>query len=482
MTSAFPCNIVWFREDLRVDDNPALYRACAGALPVIGVYVLDERAGARPLGGAARWFVHGALTDLERSLGRLGIPLLLRRGETVAALTDIIATGKIAALFHGKVVDHVAARLEGEVARAMTQHGVAVHAVNAGLLHEPRELRTGNRENFRVFTPFWRAALAKGAPRAPLPAPAQRAAALPAQPSEKLEDWYLRPTTPNWALNFPSDPAGETGAREQLATFLDHGLAGYARGRDFPALPSTSRLSAALRFGALSPYRLWHALEGTRERDGSLAGDIDKFQAELGWREFSHHLLAAFPLLHERNFQARFDAFPWRDDPDALRAWQRGETGIPIVDAGMRQLWQSGYMHNRVRMIVASFLTKHLLIDWRAGEAWFWDTLIDACPANNPAGWQWVAGCGADAAPYFRVFNPVLQGEKFDPDGAYVRRFVPELGALPNRLIHRPFEAGGLELAAAGIKLGSHYPCPLIDLHQGRARALAAFESVKAHE
>jgi deoxyribodipyrimidine photo-lyase len=270
-------------------------------------------------------------------------------------------------------------------------------------------------------------------------------------------------------------PAGETGATEVFRQFRENGLNGYAQGRDFPAKTHVSRLSPYLRFGMISPYQAWHGVEGA----DAPFGDIEKFRKELAWREFSWHLLFHRPDLAERNFSERFDVFPWQDNPQHLRAWQKGATGYPMVDAGMRQLWTSGTMHNRVRMIAASFLVKHLLIDWRQGEKWFWDTLVDGDPANNPASWQWVAGCGADAAPYFRVFNPILQGEKFDATGGYVRRWLPEIARLPDRYLHAPWKAPASALNEAGIRLGDSYPLPIVDHDFARARALEAFKSLK---
>jgi deoxyribodipyrimidine photo-lyase len=295
-------------------------------------------------------------------------------------------------------------------------------------------------------------------------------------------NWGLQPTSPDWSTGMAAAfTPGSAGARARLDRFLVEGLPGYADGRNRPDLPSTSRLSPHLRFGEISVAEIWAASEHAVLSGRSRASDNDlaKFQSELGWREFAYHLLAQEPNLATVNWQRKFDGFPWRDDVASLKAWQRGLTGYPIVDAGMRELWTTGWMHNRVRMIVGSFLVKHLLIDWRRGEEWFWDTLVDADPANNTASWQWVAGTGADAAPYFRIFNPVGQGEKFDPEGVYVRHWVPELARLPNHLIHRPFEAGGLELSAAGVSLGPTYPRPIVELDFGRDRALKALEATK---
>ena len=357
------------------------------------------------------------------------------------------------------------------LARTLARRGVMFHRVRTTTLFLPELLRTRAGTPFAVYTPFARRCLEHGPPQPPSPAP-QQIACPPLPASDRLEDWDLLPRQPDWAggLRDAWTP-GEGGAQACLQRFVRTALPDYAERRDFPGEAGTSMLSPHLRFGEISPAQVWHALP---DGDGKPA-----FLRELLWREFSHHLLSHHPELPERPLRPDFARMPWRDDPPALHAWQRGQTGIPIVDAGMRQLWQAGWMHNRVRMIVGSFLVKHLLLPWQAGEAWFWDTLVDADLANNAANWQWVAGCGTDAAPYFRIFNPVLQGRKFDPDGAYVRRFVPELGALDAPAIHAPWEAPDSVLARAGIRLGRDYPAPLIDLPAGRQRALDALASVR---
>jgi deoxyribodipyrimidine photo-lyase len=302
----------------------------------------------------------------------------------------------------------------------------------------------------------------------------------PSVPSDTIADWKLEPHHPDWAggLRETWQP-GEAHAQDMLHLFLSDGIKGYSTLRDRPDHTATSRLSPHLRFGEITPRQLWHAARFAAAERSQLAPDIEKFLTELGWREFCRHLLFDHPTLATHNLQQSFDRFPWRTDDRQLHAWQRGQTGYPIVDAGMRELWHTGVMHNRVRMVVASFLVKHLLIDWRHGEQWFWDTLVDADPGSNPANWQWVAGCGADAAPYFRIFNPTLQGEKFDPEGVYVRRWVPELGQLPAKYIHSPWMATPLELNAAGIKLGQTYPEPIVDHKAARTRALAALAKTK---
>jgi deoxyribodipyrimidine photo-lyase len=319
---------------------------------------------------------------------------------------------------------------------------------------------------------------ALGDPPSPLPAP-KKLIAGPRLASDALESWQLEPARPDWAGDLrESWKPGEAAAQRRLNAFLTN-IAGYASEHDRPDRDGTSRLSPHLRFGEISPRQVWHAARFAAAEHPRLASDIDKFLSELGWREFCRHLLYDVPDLAERNLQSSFDAFPWKRDAKALRAWQRGQTGYPIVDAGMRELWHTGVMHNRVRMVVASFLVKHLLIDWRDGEKWFWDTLVDADAGSNPANWQWVAGSGADAAPYFRVFNPILQGEKFDPDGEYVRRWVPELARLPDKMIHQPWEATPLELASVGVELGKTYPHPIVDHKAGRERALQAYASIR---
>jgi deoxyribodipyrimidine photo-lyase len=331
-------------------------------------------------------------------------------------------------------------------------------------------VKTGGDGPFKVFTPFWRAASSALEPGEVLAAPKGVPAPDAWPNSDALGSWKLLPVKPNWAKGFaPAWTPGEAGARARLAAFVEGPLGRYAAGRDLPAEQNTSRLSPHLRFGEVSPRQVWHALQVARQARGA-EKNVDKFLSEIGWREFSYHLLYHFPTLPEANFRPGFDAFPWREDEAALRAWSRGNTGYPIVDAGMRELWATGTMHNRVRMVAASFLIKHLLIHWRRGADWFWDTLVDADLANNSASWQWVAGSGADAAPYFRIFNPVLQGEKFDPNGDYVRRWVPELEGCDARFVHRPWAAPDF----AALK----YTAPIVDHEKARARALAAFAAI----
>lgn len=337
-------------------------------------------------------------------------------------------------------------------------------------------MRNRQGRPFRVFTPFWKHLQTLDPPPPPQPAPSRIPSPEVWPASDALDDWGLRPTRPDWAGGLRETwTPGEAAAQQRLATFLDSGQAArYDAERNTLGTDATSRLSPHLRFGEIGPRTIWHAVRDRPHDPGAAA-----FLREVGWREFCHHLLHQAPDMADRPLQAAFEHFPWRDDPDGLAAWQAGRTGYPVVDAGLRQLWATGWMHNRARMIVASFLVKHLLIDWRAGERWFWDTLVDACPANNPASWQWVAGCGADAAPYFRIFNPVLQGRKFDPDGGYVRHWLPELAELPTAVLHQPWTAAASDLRTAGIKLGKSYPEPVIDHATARQRALSALEYIK---
>jgi deoxyribodipyrimidine photo-lyase len=482
--SAPPC-IVWFRDDLRLSDHPALHAAAEIGAPVICLYVLDETSPAlrppagRPPGAAARWWLAQSLRALQKSLSAAGASLLLRKGAAAAVIAGLARETQASAVFWNEIAHEPHRTIADEVAAALREIGVRAQSFPGDLLVVPAKLRNKEGRGLRVFTPFWRRVLASGDPPPPLPAP-KTLRAVPNLAGETLENWRLEPAQPDWAGGLRDTwIAGELSAQAKLADFLKNGMAGYASARDRPDRKGTSDLSPHLRFGEVSPRQVWHAARFAAAERHAPTGDIDKFLSELGWREFCRHLLVDVPDLATRNLQPAFDAFPWRHDKTALRAWQLGRTGYPLVDAGMRELWCTGVMHNRVRMVVASFLVKHLLIDWREGERWFWDTLVDADPGSNPANWQWVAGSGADAAPYFRVFNPVLQGEKFDPGGSYVRRWVPELGRLPASMIHRPWCVAPLELTAAGVEFGKTYPKPIVEHKAGRERALAAYATLR---
>ena len=480
MTSSRPI-LVWFRDDLRLSDHPALHAAANSGAPVIGLYVLDEASPAlRPLGGAARWWLAQSLRALAAGLEAKGAALVLRRGPAAKVLPEAAREAGAGAVYWNEIAQAPHMAVAKAIGTALAKQGVGFKSFPGDLLASPESIRNKDGRGLRVFTPFWRRLLSLGDPPSPLPSPKSlRPAAAIA--SDAIESLDLEPRHPDWAGGLRETwSVGEKAAQARLKAFLGQGVKGYAGERDRPDRDGTSSLSPHLRFGEISPRQVWHAARFAAAEHRGLAGDIEKFLSELGWREFCRHLLFDVPDLADENLQASFDAFPWKRDDEALAAWQRGRTGYPIVDAGMRQLWHSGVMHNRVRMVVASFLVKHLLIDWREGERWFWDTLVDADAGSNPANWQWVAGCGADAAPYFRVFNPVLQGEKFDPDGAYVRRWVGELGRLPASLIHQPWQAAPLELAGAGVELGRTYPEPIIDHKRGRERALKAYAKLRA--
>lgn len=478
--------LVWLRQDLRLDDNPAMVEAARNGRPVVALFVFDEVSpGLRPLGGATRWWLHHSLTALARDVARLGGRLILRRGPAGLVVPQVAEAIGAASVHWNRCWGRAEIALDDTLMAQLRAAGLTVTSHRGNLLHEPTTLVTKTGGPFRVFTPFWKAVTATFPPRAPLPAP-DRLAAVPGEiAGDTLADWRLTPAAPDWSGGLAATwTPGEAGAVARLTAFLDKGIYSYDLERDRPDLDLCSHLSPHLRFGEISPYRIFAAVEAGMATDASRRPpasrvNVDKFLAEIGWREFAHHLLAQAPDLAERNFQPRFDAFPWIRDDALLAAWQRGRTGYPLVDAGMREVWATGTMHNRVRMVTASFLVKHGLIDWRAGEQWFWDTLVDACPANNPASWQWVAGCGADAAPWFRIFNPVTQGEKFDPDGDYVRRWVPELARLPSGVIHAPWMASRAVLDAAGVVLGRDYPRPIVDHAAARDRALAAFASTR---
>ena len=471
--------VVWFRDDLRLADNPALAAAVRTGKRVVCLFVLDEASpGHRPLGAASRWWLHHSLAELTAALRRHGAALVLRRAAAAQALARLVREADAEAVFWNRRYAPAETATDTAIKRDLRQSGVEVTSFGANLLHEPWDILAKGGEPYKVFTPFWRAVRARGEPREALPAP-EMLPSISALPSDRLDTWGLLPTGPDWSGGLAEAwTPGEAGARAALLRFLDGAAAGYADRRDRPDKAGTSRLSPHLRFGEVSPVQIWHAVRHA-ESTGALPGrDAEKILAEVGWRDFSYSLLHSAEDLAGINIQRRFDAFPWRSDAGAFRAWTKGETGYPLVDAGMRQLYQTGWMHNRVRMVAASFLVKHLLIDWRRGEEWFWDTLVDADPANNPASWQWVAGTGADAAPYFRIFNPVIQGETFDPHGAYVRRFVPELARLPDAFVQKPWQAPDSTLAQAGIRLGRDYPRPIVDHAAARRRALAALKQM----
>ncbi len=466
--------ICWFRQDLRLSDHPALTQA-AGAGKVLPIYILDdETAGDYALGAASRWWLHHSLNSLNKSLSG---QLHFYRGTPKTVLQELSTRYEIKAVYWNRCYEPWRVERDAALKYFLKQEQIDVESFNGSLLWEPWEIKKSDHKPYRVFTPFYRkGCLGAAAPREPLPVPSRLELVHDAI-ALKLDDLYLKPHI-SWDQQMePYWKMGEQAAQEQLSQFLKEGIANYKEGRNFPAKNNVSRLSPYLHFGEVSPHQVWHAVRSIGANE-----NIDHFCSELGWREFSYHLLYQFPELPRKNLQSKFDHFPWHDDQRALKAWQKGLTGYPIIDAGMRELWQTGYVHNRVRMIVASFLVKNLLLDWRLGERWFWDCLVDADLANNSASWQWVAGSGADAAPYFRIFNSISQGEKFDPTGEYTKRFVPELAKLPSRYLFKPWEAPESVLEQAGVILGKTYPFPIVDLQRSRAAALEAFFSLKGME
>jgi deoxyribodipyrimidine photo-lyase len=450
-------SLVWFRDDLRVADNGALTAALARGGPVVALYVLDETSDEiRVLGGAAKWWLHGSLEELGSRLAELGVPLVLRAGPAEAVVLGAAAElGATAVLWNRRygAERHIDERIKSR----LRDGGVEATSFPGFLLTEPWDIQTGAGTPFSVYSPFWRASLehvSRHPVPEPLPVPEPSTAVAPTLAGDALSDWALRPSLrphePDWAVEMSVRwTPGESTAHDRLVEFGESELRDYLRSRDHLDVDETSRLSPRLRWGELTPRQVWHAV------DHHTSEAANTFRKELGWREFAWHSFYARPDLHVHNWKSDFDRFPWPPlDERAFDAWKRGRTGIPLVDAGMRELWRTGTMHNRVRMVVASFLTKNLLIDWRLGEQFFWDTLVDADPASNAFNWQWVAGSGADAAPFFRVFNPELQREKFDADGGYVERWLPEAS-------------------------DEDYPAPIVDLAASRRAALAAYETIR---
>jgi deoxyribodipyrimidine photo-lyase len=469
--------LLWFRLDLRLTDNPALLAAVAAGDPVIPVFIWspEEEAQWQP-GAASRWWLHQSLSELDASLRRRGSRLIVRRGPALETIRELADESAATAVFWNRRYEPAVIERDRRVKAALHHDGRVAESFNSSLLFEPWEVGTQKNQPYQVFSAFWRACEALPEPEEPSAVPEEIRHPKRWLDSLPLHELGLEPTI-DWAGGLRSSwHPGEAGGARELNRFLKDGLSYYPAARDRPDQTGTSRLSPHLHFGEIGPRQVWSVV---RKGPHAPRGPAQSFLRELGWREFAHHLLYHFPHTPVQPLQERFADFPWHSDREKLRAWQRGRTGFPIVDAGMRQLWHTGWMHNRVRMIVASFLVKDLLISWQDGAAWFWDTLVDADLANNTLGWQWTAGCGADAAPYFRIFNPVTQGEKFDPDGDYVRSWVPELGELPAEWIHKPWEAPARVLADAGVKPGAIYRRPITDHREARARALTALERMR---
>lgn len=457
--------LVWLRNDLRLADNPALAAACKSA-EVTALYIHETDDGLRPPGGAARWWLHHSLEDLAANLSSIGVPLRIESGKAEDVLTSVIKETGAEALHWNRRYGPAGRALDATIKAAFRDKGLSVTSHPGNVLAEPWTIETGQGKPYSVFTPFWKSLRTAEIAR-PIAAPDGKA--IKAHP---VDTDYVQP---EWAGKLGQYwKIGEQAAQDRLADFLDEQVTDYPEGRDIPAKDVTSRLSPHLRFGEISPRQIWHAAQSFAHAHSQQAGAVDKFLSELAWRDFSYHQLYHREDIASRPMQEKYTAMSWRHAPAQFKAWQKGQTGLPIVDAGMRQLWETGYMHNRVRMLVASLLTKNMLIDWRQGEDWFWDTLVDADEANNPASWQWVAGSGLDAAPYFRIFNPVTQGERFDGSGDYVRQWVPEVAKLEDKWIHTPADAPKDVLAKAKIDIGKTYPAPIVDLKTSRQRALDA--------
>jgi len=475
--------IVWFRRDLRVADNPALLAAIQRGGPVVPVYIwAPEEEGSGAPGGAQRWWLHQSLTALGAELARLGSLLIVRQGSSLAVLRLLVEATGAQAIHWNRLYEPTTTPRDMAIKEHFLALKIEAKSHAAALLFEPSVIRNKSDKPFQVFSPFWKHLLTLGEPREPFPAPTSLPPCPSNIPSVPISDLSLPPKI-DWAASIQAVwQPGEVGGAQMLAQFADGIADGYAETRNRPDVRGTSRLSPYLHFGEVSPHQVWHTLRRYEQQADATPlrrAGVASYMREIGWREFNHHLLFHFPHTLEKPLRPEFAAFPFEPDSALLKAWQRGRTGYPIVDAGMRELYATGWMHNRVRMIVASVLVKHLLQPWQAGAAWFWDTLLDADLANNTAGWQWSAGCGADAAPYFRIFNPMTQAEGFDPNGDYIRKWVPELANLTAPDIFAPWEAKEHALARAGVRLGSTYPEPIISHPDGRARALNAYEKIK---
>lgn len=470
-----PPAIVWLRRDLRLTDNPALSAACEAAGRILPVYIwAPEEEGEGAPGAAQRWWLHNSLTALDDGLRRAGSRLVIRAGDSLSAIRSLVRETGAGSVYWNRVYEPSMAERDSRLEQALASDGLRVETFGSQLLHEPGRILTAGGKAFRVFTPFWKACLAAPPPPAPIAPPSTLGDPADVADPGSVASLGLLPGIAWYDGMEAAWIPGEQGAWDRLETFVDGPVADYGRKRDYPAIDGVSRLSPYLHFGELSVRSVWQVVS-SRAASG---GGSDAFLRELGWREFAHHVLWHFPETVREPMNPRFTDYPWRDDGPELSAWQEGRTGIPVVDAAMRQLWRTGWMHNRLRMVVASLLVKNLGYSWRAGATWFRDTLVDADLANNTMGWQWSAGCGADAAPFFRIFNPVLQGEKFDPDGSFVRRYVPELRKVPPRFLHKPWEMPADRRARVGFGLGRDYPEPIVDLKASRQAALDAFKAL----
>ena len=468
--------IFWFRQDLRIVDNPGLSKSLKSD-KVLPIYILDDtNSNDFAMGAASRWWLHNSLRELNKNLDN---KLSLYKGDPLEILESLSSRFNIKGIFWNRCYEPWRIERDKKIKSKFIEKDIIVETFNSALLWEPWEILKSDNTPYKVFTPYYRkGCLMSEAPRKPLSAPNLNTLFEDKENVLQLDDLNLLPRI-KWYKEMEKlwEP-GEKGAHKKLESFLSDGLLGYKEGRNFPSKKNVSQLSAHMHFGEISPNQVWHRAKLKKDLP-RIEKDLDHFLSELGWREFSYNLLFHFPELPRENLQKKFDNFPWIENEILFDKWKKGLTGYPIVDAGMRELWQTGYMHNRVRMIVGSFLVKNLLLHWHKGEEWFWDCLIDADLASNSASWQWVAGSGADAAPYFRIFNPILQGKRFDPDGSYIKKFIPELEQLPSKYLFSPWEAPIEVLSEANIELGSDYPEPIVDLIKSRDRALEAFSTIR---
>lgn len=470
--------IVWFRKDLRLRDNPTLEFALANKREVIPVFIWDEEEGGQwSPGAASRWWLHQSLKSLARSIQELGGCLILEKGKPEEILPLLAKENGVDEVLYSRRYDPAGLTTQEAVEEALDEGGIRTESFNASLLNEPWEIQNASGRPFQVFTPYWRNCR-NGIYKQPANYQIRNLSFIEKPtPRSSLDELGFLPDHPWHEKFFSHWDVSEVAGQAQVVHAAREIVPSYANSRNSPGTDGTSRLSPYLAWGLISPRQVCHSVL-QNEPEGSNLGE-NKFLAEIGWREFSYHLLYHFPHLPNQPLRPKYAAFPWLSNPQTLKDWKLGQTGYPMVDAGMRQLYETGWMHNRVRMVVASFLVKHLLISWEEGARWFWDTLVDADLASNTQGWQWAAGCGADAAPYFRIFNPITQGEKFDKSGRYARRWIPELGDVPNKWLFRPWEAPSDLLSEHDLELGGNYPNPCVDHFEARARALQALSSLK---
>ncbi|MFO7603644.1 MAG: deoxyribodipyrimidine photo-lyase [Gammaproteobacteria bacterium] len=476
-----PPVIYWLRRDLRLQDNPALRHALASDHPLMFVYIHEPEDSSDAPGAASRWWLHHSLTALQGQLDKFRQQLYCFAGSALEILPQLTRQTASRQVVCTQCYEPAALALETQLKTRLAAMGVSLDLAPGNYLFSPGTVRNQQGECYKVFTPFYKACLAQGLPTACSGAPKKIPSYVYAHPALSIAQLRLLPAI-DWTAGLQDRwQPGEAGAWQQWQDFIKQGLSRYKEDRDYPAQDGTSHVSPHLHFGEIAPARLVYELSRVSHKTAAQAGQVDAVIRQLVWRDFACHILMRYPHTTTAPFQEKFKHFAWRrSDKKLLRAWQQGQTGYPLIDAGMRELWHTGYMHNRVRMLVASFLTKNALLHWHHGARWFWDTLVDADLAQNSMNWQWVAGCGVDAAPYFRIFNPVSQSQKFDAQGDYIRRWCPELGALPRKFLHAPWTASEVVLQQAGVRLGTDYPRPLLDLMATRERALAMYKALRA--